>query len=260
MPDDSFDFEDDRANLSKDATTRRRYLRWFNKRREDFNTDAEYDDYLEMVEDIIFNLVNDIDVENTKARVERYRRENHETIGHNIAKRMEESRLEAERVSVQERARLARLAELRKEDDEREQERLRLRREEEAEELLRVAKGDDAVAKLRRKKEKLEKKKRKKEAAAARAAEEREKPDFRPMWFRITFPTSPPRPVDPAQITADQRPLEDPAEFEQRSQQEKSRAATAAGFRQQLVYQRALLEFNQSLQFANAMEMMEMNS
>lgn len=247
MPKENHDFEDDSAHLSKDAQTRRRYLRWFNKRRDDFATDGEYDDYLEMVEDIIFNLVNNLDVEETKARVERYRRENQDSIGQNHAKKAEEDRLEAERVAQMERARIAKLAELRKQDDEVEKRKQRLRREEEAEELLRVAKGDDAVAKLRRKKEKAEKKKRKKEAAVAREAEEREKPDFRPMFFRPSFPSPLPVPRDLSKVTIDQRPEEDPKAFEKRTQVEQAKAATAAGFKQQYVYERALNEFNQSL-------------
>ena len=41
----------------------------------DFNALTEYNDYLEMVEDIIFNLCEGIDVRATEARVEAYRRE-----------------------------------------------------------------------------------------------------------------------------------------------------------------------------------------
>lgn len=247
MPEEITDFEDDRDLLTKEAQIRRRYLRWFNKRRDDFANDAAYDDYLEMVEDIIYNLVNNINVEGTKTRVERYRRENQESIGQNYAKRLEEDRLEAERVSVMERARIARLAELRRQDEELEKQRQKQRRHEEAEELIRVAKGDDALAKIRRKKEKAERKKRRKEAAAARAAEEMEKPDIRPMWFRPQFPSALPVPLDLSKVTEDQRPGEDPRAFQQRDQLEKARAANAAGFRQQYVYQRAMTEFNQSL-------------
>lgn len=247
VPEETADFEDDRAYLTKEAQIRRRYLRWFNKRRDDFATDSEYDDYLEMVEDIIYNLVNNINVEDTKARVEKYRRENQESIGQNYAKRLEEDRVEAERVSVMERARIARLAELRKQDEELEKQRQKQRRQEEAEELIRVAKGEDALAKVRRKKEKAERKKRRKEAAAARAAEEKEKPDFRPMWFRPQFPSPLPVPLDVSKVTEDQRPGEDPRAFEQRTQMEKAKAASAAGFRQQYVYERAMTEFNQSL-------------
>lgn len=235
------DFEDDRPYLNKEAQTRRHYLRWFNKRREDFQSDILYDNYLEMVEDIIFNVVNNIDVEKTKARVEKYRRENHDLIGQNHAKRLEEDRLAAERVSMAERNRITRLAELREQDRKLELEKLAARRQAEAEELLRVAKGDRVLEKLKRRQAKDEKKRRKKEAAAARAAEEAAKPDFRPVWYGPAFPTALPVPVGTANISDDQRPQEDDKQIDH------NKAASAAGFRQQYVYDRALLEFEQSL-------------
>ena len=42
----------------------------------DFNALKDYNDYLETVEDIIFNLCEGVDVRATEARVEAYRREN----------------------------------------------------------------------------------------------------------------------------------------------------------------------------------------
>ena len=85
----------------------------FNKREEDFETAREYDDYLEMVEDIstaslrnalvrarwlirllprggapatpVYNLTNNVDVEATTARVKQYRQENADLIARNRA-------------------------------------------------------------------------------------------------------------------------------------------------------------------------------
>ena len=51
-------FED--ANVDKEVDIRRRILKDFNKQEEDFETLREYNDYLEMVEDIIFNLTNNL--------------------------------------------------------------------------------------------------------------------------------------------------------------------------------------------------------
>ena len=48
----------------------------FNRRQVDFNALKDYNDYLETVEDIIFNLCEGVDVRATEARVEAYRREN----------------------------------------------------------------------------------------------------------------------------------------------------------------------------------------
>lgn len=248
MPVQDFDFEDDRAHLNKEAQVRRKYLRWFNKRRDDFDTDGQYDEYLEMVEDVIFNMTHNINVEETKAMVDRYRRENHEQIGQNHAKRMDEDRLEKERVLNLERERIARLAELRKQDEEIEKQRQKERKQREAEELIRVAKGDDALAKIRRKKEKAERKRRRKEEAAKKAEEEKNKPDFQPTWFMPQFPSPLPVPLDKSKVSDDQRPLGDPVEFNKRSQEEKDKAAVAAGFSQRFVDERALAEFQQSLQ------------
>lgn len=45
-----------------------------------------YNDYLEEVEEIVFNLVNDTDVQAMNARIEAYQRENQELIQRNLDK------------------------------------------------------------------------------------------------------------------------------------------------------------------------------
>lgn len=55
-------------------------LRDFNKKEEDFDSLREYNDYLEEVETIIYNLSNDIDVVNTNKRIEQYKRDNKDFI------------------------------------------------------------------------------------------------------------------------------------------------------------------------------------
>ncbi|KAG5455866.1 MAG: CDK-activating kinase assembly factor MAT1-domain-containing protein, partial [Olpidium bornovanus] len=55
----------------------------FNKRQTDFPDLKAYNDYLEEVEDITFNLVNGVDVEDTEARIQRFARENRELIAAN---------------------------------------------------------------------------------------------------------------------------------------------------------------------------------
>ncbi|XP_014236476.1 CDK-activating kinase assembly factor MAT1 [Trichogramma pretiosum] len=71
------------AAVEKEVDIRKRILRDFNKKEEDFATQREYDDYLEEVEDIIFNLSNNIDVVETNKRIEQYKRENKELIQKN---------------------------------------------------------------------------------------------------------------------------------------------------------------------------------
>nr|CAI5830892.1 unnamed protein product [Callosobruchus analis] len=77
-------FED--ATVEKEVDIRKRVLRDFNKKEEDFATLKEYNDYLEEVESIIFNLTNNIDVVNTNKRIEQYKRDNKDQIMKNKGK------------------------------------------------------------------------------------------------------------------------------------------------------------------------------
>lgn len=60
-------FED--AIVEKEVDIRKRILRDFNKKEEDFDTLDEFNDYLEFVETIIYNLTNNIDVDSTKRKI-----------------------------------------------------------------------------------------------------------------------------------------------------------------------------------------------
>ncbi|KDQ13227.1 hypothetical protein BOTBODRAFT_33832 [Botryobasidium botryosum FD-172 SS1] len=75
-------FED--LTVEKEVAVRRRIAKEFNKRREDFADLRSYNDYLEEVEDITFNLINEIDVAETEARIAAFRRENAALIELNI--------------------------------------------------------------------------------------------------------------------------------------------------------------------------------
>ncbi|GFY63424.1 hypothetical protein TNIN_185401 [Trichonephila inaurata madagascariensis] len=67
-------FED--SSVEKELDIRKRILKDFNKKEEDFDSLREYNDYLEEIETIIFNLANDVQVEATKRRIEQYKKEN----------------------------------------------------------------------------------------------------------------------------------------------------------------------------------------
>lgn len=71
-------FED--AVVEKEVDIRKRVLRDFNKKEDDFATLREYNDYLEEIETIIFNLCNNIDVVETNKRIEQYKKENKDII------------------------------------------------------------------------------------------------------------------------------------------------------------------------------------
>lgn len=230
------DFDDDRALVEKDRQIRRRYMQWFNKRQTDFDSNRAYDDYLEMVEDVIHNLVHSVDVEETIARVEKYREENADIISTNQALRVEEERLEAEEVVAAERARVRRLAEVRAEDERREQELLRKKRIEDAEELVRAAHGEEEYRRVVRKREKKELKERKKREAAEDAKAASQIMDTAPQWVRPVFPSALPTIVPDAtpRERSDEVPDDDSPE------------AAAGGFERGVVEKRDKLEFEQS--------------
>lgn len=77
-------FEDDL--VEKEIDVRRKILRDFNKKEEDFETPADYDNYLEQIETIIFNLTNGVDVEETEQLVDNYKKANAEVITKNRSK------------------------------------------------------------------------------------------------------------------------------------------------------------------------------
>lgn len=119
-------FED--SQVEKEVDIRRRVLRDFNKKEEDFATLREYNDYLEEVESIIYNLVNNIDQLETNKKIEKFRKENRELILKNKARAgREEAELEAllELEAAQEEARRAQIA-----FEEKEEKRRKLRNKE----------------------------------------------------------------------------------------------------------------------------------
>ncbi|XP_074644070.1 CDK-activating kinase assembly factor MAT1-like [Tubulanus polymorphus] len=77
-------FED--AYVEKEVDIRKRILKDYNKKEEDFNSLREYNDYLEEIETIVFNLANGIDIDETKQRIEQYKKENRDFIKKNKVK------------------------------------------------------------------------------------------------------------------------------------------------------------------------------
>jgi len=93
-------FED--ASIDKEVDIRRRILRDFNKREEDFGCLKDYNNYLEMVEDLIFNLANNIDIVETNKKIQTYKDLNKEQIVRNRIKPSREA-LELEDLLSEER-------------------------------------------------------------------------------------------------------------------------------------------------------------
>lgn len=81
------------SQVEKEVDIRKRILKDFNKKEEDFESLKEYNDYLERVETIIFNLTNDVNVDETKRQVETYKKENAELIARNRSKKSKDEEL-----------------------------------------------------------------------------------------------------------------------------------------------------------------------
>ncbi|XP_072532832.1 CDK-activating kinase assembly factor MAT1 [Salminus brasiliensis] len=77
-------FED--PAIDKEVEIRKKVLKIYNKRDFDFPSLREYNDYLEQVEEIVYNLTNNVDIESTKQMMEQYQRENRDVIQRNKAK------------------------------------------------------------------------------------------------------------------------------------------------------------------------------
>lgn len=111
-------FED--IKIEREVDIRRDIARTFNRREEDFETLKDYNDYLNKVEDITFNLIEGIDVEQTRKELDQYKDANRQSIAANDSLARQEVRSRAEQeVAAKEQARMRREA-LRKEaEDER---------------------------------------------------------------------------------------------------------------------------------------------
>ncbi|KAJ2900816.1 TFIIH/NER complex subunit [Coemansia aciculifera] len=77
-------FED--LTVENEVRIRKRIAMTFNKRQEDFKQLKDYNDYLEMVEDITLRLLYDDDTDEAEYMIERYRRENTAIIERNQSK------------------------------------------------------------------------------------------------------------------------------------------------------------------------------
>ncbi|CAF0795680.1 unnamed protein product [Rotaria sordida] len=77
-------FEDPFVELEIDI--RKRILKDFNRKEQDFDSLDAYNDYLEMVETYIFNLTNKTDVEETERKINEYKEANKEVITKNRGK------------------------------------------------------------------------------------------------------------------------------------------------------------------------------
>jgi CDK-activating kinase assembly factor MAT1 len=80
----------DSIEVDKDVRIRRKIKSIFNRMQEDFATLEEFNNYEEEVEDCIFNLVHDVNVETTRSKILQYQKDNEERIVLNQGKAFEE--------------------------------------------------------------------------------------------------------------------------------------------------------------------------
>ena len=76
-------FED--SSVEREVDIRKRILKDYNKTEDNFSSLDEFNDYLEDIEEIVLNFANNVDIEETKRRVEQYKKENFKVIERNRA-------------------------------------------------------------------------------------------------------------------------------------------------------------------------------
>jgi len=115
-------FED--IKVEREVDIRRRVAEVFNRREDDFETLRDYNNYLNDVEDITFNLVNNIDVAESEKKLQKYKEENGQSIKHNATlDNDEKAELQAQQAAEKEHAKLRRDAARRElEEEKREKE------------------------------------------------------------------------------------------------------------------------------------------
>jgi CDK-activating kinase assembly factor MAT1 len=146
-------FED--LRVEREVDIRKEVAAVFNRREDDFESLRDYNDYLNTVEDIIFNLVNHVDVEATKRKFEQYKVQHEKEIKENASLAEQEAlQNQAHQKAEREQARLRREAARREEIEERreaeENRRDILRRLERGQDPAKVAKEGHQIALRRR--------------------------------------------------------------------------------------------------------------
>ncbi|KAJ9619837.1 TFIIH/NER complex subunit [Taxawa tesnikishii (nom. ined.)] len=147
-------FED--LQVEREVDIRKEVAAVFNKREEDFETLKDYNDYLNDVEDITFNLVNRIDVAESRRKLDAYREQNFQSIAANAALTSQEQQdYTALQAAEREQTRLRREAARREEEEER-----RARAEGRQDILNRIATGTGDAEKIMQESQRIQLKKR----------------------------------------------------------------------------------------------------
>lgn len=92
-------FED--LSVEREVDVRKRVARTFNQRQEDFDSLESYNNYLEEVEGIVFNLVNNVDAEETELRLQKYEQDNRTKILENSLRQREDDEKQERRAKYE---------------------------------------------------------------------------------------------------------------------------------------------------------------
>lgn len=92
----------DETEVERDFRVRKRVKGIFNKTESEFSSSELFKDYEEMVEDLIFNLVNGTNVDDTNAAIEKYKQKNAEKITYNQLRKNEELKRESTNIKEDE--------------------------------------------------------------------------------------------------------------------------------------------------------------
>ncbi|KAA6407407.1 MAG: CDK-activating kinase assembly factor MAT1 [Lasallia pustulata] len=107
-------------HIEREVDIRRRVAQVFNRRQEEFTSLLAYNNYLEEVETLTFNLLHRIDLPATESALASHAAQNAPSISHNASLQTQESAsLSARQAFEKEQARLRREAARKEEDDER---------------------------------------------------------------------------------------------------------------------------------------------
>lgn len=174
--------------VEREVAVRRQVAKLFNRREDDFVDLKAYNDYLEEVEEITFNLIHEIDLPRTNAKLEQYQAAHRSAIASSANISQQESDRQARLDEEEKAAKKARAERLRKEEElereEREKERLEMMRE-----LEKGADPDEVLEKQRKRRQEreerqrlqdLEARRREKEAAQAQGNGAADSMDRRP--------------------------------------------------------------------------------
>lgn len=133
-------------NNSFDQVSDNSFMKFrFNRREEEFATLKDYNDYLEEVETITFNLLNNIEVAATEAKLASYAKANADIINHNISIEQQEiADQETHRAAEREQARIRR--ETARREDEEDRQMLKEGRREVIDLLAKTSSADSSTA------------------------------------------------------------------------------------------------------------------